>query len=248
MDGVPVRLRTLAPAGRRRDALTPTVLLVHGIGMSSRSFDRSQQTLSRTHRTVAVDLPGFGGVPAVGRRLEVAELADLVVRAVRRCGIRQSVVVGQSMGTQVAVEAALRHPDDVDAVVLVGPVVDPRRRSVPRLAVDLVRDSFVEGVRMNAVVATDHLRSLRQYRHQLRPMLRYPMLESVSRLDVPVLVVRGAEDPITRHAWAARVAGMSVRGVLVELRGPHHVQEHQPVAFADLVSEFRRVQTLEGLR
>ncbi len=61
VDGLPVRLRTLAPAGRLHDALVPTVLLVHGIGMSHRSFARSQQALARTHRTVAVDLPASAG-------------------------------------------------------------------------------------------------------------------------------------------------------------------------------------------
>lgn len=248
MDGVLVRLSTLAPAGRRRDALTPTIVLVHGIGMSHRSFRRSQHALSGTHRTVAVDLPGFGGVPAARRALAASEMGDLLVRALRASGVRQSVIAGQSMGAQVAVEAALRHPDVVDAVVLVGPVTDPRRRSLPRLAAGLLLDSCGEGLRMNTVIATDSLRSLRQYRRQLRPMQWYRMLEDVSRLRVPVLVVRGDRDPIARRDWAARVAGAAGRGALVELSGPHHVQEHQPVAFAEVVADFRRVQALDGLR
>ena len=119
IDGLAVRLHTAAPAGRVRADLAPTVVLVHGIGMSHRSFRRVQAALSRTHRTVAVDLPGFGGQPYAGRRLEEHEYADLVV-------------LGQSMGAQVAVEAGLRHPDVVTSVVLVGPVVDDRRRSLVR--------------------------------------------------------------------------------------------------------------------
>lgn len=247
VDGLPVRLRTLAPAGRLHDALVPTVLLVHGIGMSHRSFARSQQALARTHRTVAVDLPGFGGLPPAGRRLDAEELTDLVVRAARSRGAGDLVVVGQSMGTQVAVEAGLRHPDAVSSVVLVGPVVDDRRRTLFHQAVDLGRDSFAEGPRMNAVVLTDYLRSVRQYVRELGPMLRYPLLERVTDLDVPVLVVRGDRDPIARHAWAARVASNARRGAFVELPGAHHVQEHRPVAFADLVAEFRRVEALERL-
>lgn len=247
VDGLPVRLRTLAPAGRLHDALVPTVLLVHGIGMSHRSFARSQRALARTHRTVAVDLPGFGGLPAAGRRLDVEELADLAVRAVQTRGAGELVVVGQSMGSQIAVEAARLHPDTVSSVVLVGPVVDDRRRTLLRQAVDLGRDSFAEGPRMNAVVFTDYLRSVRQYVRELGPMLRYPTLERVAGLDVPVLVVRGDRDPIARHTWAARVAAHARRGAFVELPGAHHVQEHRPVAFADLVAEFRRIETLERL-
>ncbi len=245
IEGLPVRLRTLAPAGRLRDTLAPTVVLVHGIGMSHRSFARTQRHLARTHRTVAVDLPGFGGLPPVGRTVPFEELGDLVVRAVRSLGAGDLVLVGQSMGTQVVVEAALRHPDVVSAVVLVGPVVDPARRTLVQQALDLARDGFVEDARMNAVVLTDYLRSLRQYVRQLGPMLRYRTEDVVPALVQPVLVVRGDRDPIGRRDWAAALAASARRGALVELPGGHHVQDRQPVAFARLVDEFRRVQTTE---
>jgi len=248
IDGLSVRLHTLAPAGRVRDVLAPTVVLVHGIGMSHRSFARSQQVLAADHRTVSVDLPGFGGLPAAGRRLSMAELGDLVVAAVRASGAGDLVLVGQSMGTQVVAEAAYRHPDVVSSVVLVSPVVDARRRSVAAQALGLALDGFVEGARMNTVLVTDYLRSLRQYLPELRPMLRYRLEDTIAGLAQPVLVVRGAQDPIARHDWSARLAATAPSGAFVELPGPHHVQEHQPVAVARLIGEFRRAQTLEGLR
>ncbi|WP_416393115.1 MULTISPECIES: alpha/beta fold hydrolase [unclassified Curtobacterium] len=248
IDGLPVRLHTLAPAGRVHDVLAPTVVLVHGIGMSHRSFARSQRALAATHRTVSVDLPGFGGLPAAGRSLTMTELGDLVVRAVWSRGAGDLVLVGQSMGTQVVVEAARRHPDAVASVVLVGPVIAAGRRRLLTQALDLGRDGFVEGARMNAVLVTDYLRSVRQYVPELRTMLRYRLEDTVAELTQPVLVVRGDQDPIARHDWSARVAATAPRGAFVELPGPHHVQERQPVAFARLVGEFRRVQTLEGPR
>ncbi|MCJ1714287.1 alpha/beta fold hydrolase [Curtobacterium sp. VKM Ac-2922] len=248
VDGVLVRLRTMAPAGRRRDALAPTIVLVHGIGMSHRSFARSQRVLSRSHRTIAVDLPGFGGLPPVGRRLEVHELADVVMWAVRSRGVHECVLVGQSMGSQVVVAAALHHPDAVVSVVLVGPVVDDRHRSLPWLAAALGRDGLVEDARMNVVLLTDYFRSLRQYVRQLTPMLRYPMLDAVAALRVPVLVVRGSRDPISRSAWAGRLTRAARDGTLVELYGGHHVQEHQPGPFAELVDEFRQARSLEATR
>lgn len=248
VDGMPVRLHTMAPAGRRRDTLAPTVVLVHGIGMSHRSFARSQRVLSRTHRTIAVDLPGFGGLPPVGRRLEVHELADVVMRAVRSRGVHESVLVGQSMGSQVVVAAALHHPDEVLAVVLVSPVVDDRHRSLAWLAAALGRDGLVEDARMNVVLLADYLRSIRQYVRQLRPMLRYPMLDAVAALRVPVLVVRGTRDPIARSEWAGRLTRAARDGALVELYGAHHVQEHQPAPFAELVDDFRRARSLEATR
>ncbi|WIB76880.1 alpha/beta hydrolase [Curtobacterium sp. MCPF17_002] len=248
IDGLPVRLHTLAPAGRVRDDLAPTVVLVHGIGMSHRSFRRTQRALAATHRTVSVDMPGFGGLPGAGRPLQVEELADIVVRAARSRGAGPLVLVGQSMGTQIVAEAARRHVDDVESVVLVGPVVVPGRRSALLQGIDLARDCLTEGVRMNTVVLTDYFRSVPQYLRELGPMLRHRLEDTMPHVGQPVLVVRGTRDPIGRRDWAARLAAAAPRGAFVELPGPHHVQEHQPVAFARLVGEFQRVQTLEGLR
>lgn len=250
IDGLPVRLHAMASRQPVRDDTDPTVVFVHGIGMSHRSFARSQRAVAVAveHRTVSVDLPGFGWLPAAGRRLSIEELGDVVVRAVRHLVDGDLVLVGQSMGAQVVVEAARRHPENVTAVVLVGPVIDSERRSLPLQALDLGRDGFVEGVRMNGVLVTDYLRSMRQYTRELRPMLRYPTEQTITEVTQPVLVVRGDQDPIARHDWSARVAAAAPNGTFVELAGPHHVQERQPDAFARLLETFRYAERLKGLR
>lgn len=248
IEGLPVRLYAMAPAGRVPDDPAPIVVFVHGIGMSHRSFARSQRALAETHSTISVDLPGFGWLRAAGRRLSIEELGDLVVRAVRSRGHDDLVLIGQSMGAQVVVEAARRHPDAVRSIVLVGPVVVAERRSLALQAFDLARDGFVERVRMNAVLVTDYLRSMRQYTRELRPMLHYRTEDTIAEVTQPVLVVRGAQDPIARHDWAERLASAAPIGAFVELAGPHHVQERQPAAFARLVADFERTQPVEGPR
>ncbi|WP_146239626.1 alpha/beta fold hydrolase [Curtobacterium sp. MCSS17_011] len=248
IDGLPVRLHAMASRQPVRDDTDPTVVFVHGIGMSHRSFARSQRAVAAEHRTISVDLPGFGWLPAAGRRLSIEELGDVVVRAVRHLVDGDLVLVGQSMGAQVVVESARRHPETVAAIVLVGPVIDSERRSLPLQALDLGRDGFVEGVRMNAVLVTDYVRSMRQYTRELGPMLRYPTERTITEVTQPVLVVRGTQDPIARHDWSARVAAAAPNGTFVELAGPHHVQERQPDAFARLLETFRSAERLEGLR
>lgn len=248
IDGLPVRLHTMPSRGQVRDEADPTVVFVHGIGMSHRSFARSQRAVAAAHHTISVDLPGFGWLPAAGRRLSIEELGDVVVRAVRHLVVDDLVLVGQSMGTQVVIESARRHPDAVTAIVLVGPVIDAERRSLPMQALDLSRDGFVEGVRMNTVLVTDYLRSMRQYLRELGPMLRYPTEQTITEVTQPVLVVRGTQDPIARHDWSARLAAAAPDGTFVELAGPHHVQERQPDALARLLETFRSAERLEGLR
>ncbi|WP_404498377.1 alpha/beta fold hydrolase [Arthrobacter sp. GAS37] len=66
------------------------------------------------------------------------------------------VVVGHSMGTQFATELAVRRPELVSHVVLIGPVVDSERRTVFRQSLALGLDSLLESSSGNAIVFTDY--------------------------------------------------------------------------------------------
>jgi pimeloyl-ACP methyl ester carboxylesterase len=70
---------------------------------------------------VGLDLPGFGatqGIPPVGGAVE---MADFVARATHRLDITRAVLMGVSMGGDVALNVALRHPSLVEAMVLIAP-------------------------------------------------------------------------------------------------------------------------------
>jgi pimeloyl-ACP methyl ester carboxylesterase len=221
------------------------VVCVPGIGMSSRSFRRLEARLSAWSRVLAVDLPGFGGTRSPRRRLGVAGHADAVAALLSAEGLTRCTLVGQSMGTQVAIELAHRHPRLVESLVLIGPVVDDHRPGAVKQLAALLRDSAHESPRMNAVVLTDYLRSMPQYLREFRPMLGYPTRARLAQLTVPVLVVRGSTDRIARHDWAMRVTDAAARGTLVEPHGPHHVQEHAPAAVAAAITRFHTAQARE---
>lgn len=101
----------------------PPVLLIHGGGTdnSAISWYEVFAALHTEGEVVAVDLPGFGrttGIEPVGG---APELADFVARVARRLAIPRAVVMGVSMGGDVALNLALRHPDLVKALVLIAP-------------------------------------------------------------------------------------------------------------------------------
>ena len=53
-------------------------------------------------------------------------------------------VLGNSFGCQVAVELAVRHPDRVAGLVLVGPTMDPSARTAPRQILKWLWDTVRE--------------------------------------------------------------------------------------------------------
>lgn len=220
-DGVQVRaFLTGAPSS------SDTVpVLLHGIGMTHRTFTPVQRLLAEWRPVVSLDLPGFGSTPKPPRPFAVADHAAAVDAALDQLGIGRRVLVGHSMGAQFAVESALRAAAPVAGVVLIGPVVDPRRPTLGGQALVLAADTLREPPSVNAVVFTDYLRcGLRWYLRSLQAMFDYDTEQQVRRLTEPVLVLRGGRDPIVGAEWCRRLTAAAPAGSeLVTIPGLAHV-------------------------
>jgi pimeloyl-ACP methyl ester carboxylesterase len=116
------RVRLLRGGPAQRDTAVPLVL-VHGGGPdhAGTSWFPVFAELARDRAVLAFDLPGSGattGVPIDGRP---AALADLAVEVATAAGIPRAVWIGVSMGGDIVLNTALRHPDAVAGLVLVAP-------------------------------------------------------------------------------------------------------------------------------
>jgi pimeloyl-ACP methyl ester carboxylesterase len=202
------------------------IVLVHGLGVGQRYFDR-----------LAAEL-GEGVLrPELREALPVAELAQRFSAAFAG----PSVVVANSMGCQVAAEIAVLRPELVEALVLVGPTFDPGARSLLRNAGRLLLDSWYEPPTLTAIVVRDYLSTgplttLRQARHGLRHRIE----EVLPRIERPAIVVRGAHDRICPPAWAREAAALLPQGRLVTIAGAAHAAHwSHPREVARLVKELR---------
>lgn len=91
-----------------RGSGTP-VLFLHAFPFDHRMWWRQRDTLAREGvRSIAVDLPGFGGSASILRR-SVDEFADEAARVLDHLGVPRAIVVGLSMGGYVSLAFARRH-------------------------------------------------------------------------------------------------------------------------------------------
>ncbi|MEO7006354.1 MAG: alpha/beta hydrolase [Terrimesophilobacter sp.] len=234
-----VQGRAYGPQGHRSG---PTFVLLPGIGMSHRYFRSLRVALETEGETVALDLPGFGATPDPGRGLSVPEYAQFTGEMLDALGIGHCVVVGHSMGTQFAVELALQRPSLVSHLVLIGPVVDAGRRTIVQQGLALARDSLRERPSTNAIVFGDYARcGPRRYLAELDAMMRYPTEEKIGSVQVPILVMRGARDPIVRSRWCRMLTNRAQDARMIEVpRGPHVVQESEPEQVFGAIARFVR--------
>lgn len=216
------------------------VVLVHGLGVSSRYMMPTAARLA-PHRTVyAPDLPGFGRSEKPARALNLGELSDALRGWMDEVGIPRAVLLGNSIGCQVVVELALTRPARVEGMVLVSPTVDRGARTVFRSFARLLMDVPRERLSLPFIALLDYLQAgLGRTAQTFGYALQDRVEEKLPRVQQPALVVRGGRDPIVSERWAAEFSQLLPAGRLSVLDGaPHAVNHHSPAELAALVLDF----------
>ncbi len=222
---------------RRSDGLA--VVLVHGMGTSSRYMVPTARRLASDFSVYAPDLPGFGQSSKPKQALRIPALVEVLDQWMTALGIPNAAMVGNSFGCQVIAEFGIQHPERLSAAVLQGPTMDASDRSplgqFRRFLADLPREKLPE----YALNAHDYWRTgLPRLLETFRIALNDRIEEKMPRLAMPVRVVRGQHDPIVSEAWARRVASLAPDGQFVTTRGAHTPNFSQPDSFSQVVRSF----------
>jgi pimeloyl-ACP methyl ester carboxylesterase len=101
------------------DASLPLIVLLHGFGDSYTSWNGWVGELAGKFRIIRLDFPGHGLTRAPADYvIDIEKLADFVDLFADRLALPKFAVVGNSLGGGVAWELAVRHPERIDALVL----------------------------------------------------------------------------------------------------------------------------------
>lgn len=240
----------------RRGAGIP-LLAVHGNGVDHRLLLPLDEALadSGAWERIYLDLPGFGGTPALAGRGGLPELADWLVATARDLvDERPFAVIANSLGGLLARQLQARLPDEVLGLALIAPVVqpDPARRHRPQPSVterdeDLLaslppadRDDFT------AIATRQDQASWERFRTHALPGIRAADRDAMERLaaryhlesehasqslpcEAPTLIVTGRQDHIV--GWADQVVLLDhfPRATYVVVDGAgHNVHLEQP--------------------
>ena len=217
----------------------PPLVLVHGLAVSHRYMMPVAAELAAFSPVHVLDLPGFGLSADPGRVFDVAGHAAHLAAWIDAAELAPVVVLGNSFGCQVAVELAVRFPDRVGGLVLVGPTVDPSARTASRQVLRWLRDTAREDPLQLPILARD-VRDAGPPRvaATLGHALRDPIEAKLPQVGVPLLVTRGSREPIVPRAWAEAAARLLPAGELAEVPGPHNANYGAATALAGRVLAF----------
>ncbi|MEO8564278.1 MAG: alpha/beta hydrolase, partial [bacterium] len=210
VDGMRVHGRVNDLASARSGGGPPGIVFVHGLGMSTRYLEPTMLAAAeRGFGVSGIDLPGFGESRLPGRVLTLGELADTLIAWIRVRGLVAPILVAQSHGCQVVVEAMLREPGTGSALLLNAPTMLPGHRSVLAMFVRVAMDGPREPLSLIPHVVRAYLRAgPRRILTTLREALGDRIEEKLPRVAVPVMIVCGERDSVSPPAWGQRLASL----------------------------------------
>ncbi|HEU5121766.1 MAG TPA: alpha/beta hydrolase [Candidatus Saccharimonadales bacterium] len=205
----------------------PTLLLIHGIGVSGWYFMPFAYELARTYSVIVLDLPGYGKTPKPKEVLSVKELADIVAAYIRNAKLKNPILVGHSMGCQIAAQVASRYPTLVSKLILLGPTVNKWERSLLMQGVRLLQDTLREPLAVNYIVLHDYLHmGVPRYLKTSRYMIEDHLEDSLRDCHVPTLIIRGERDKIVPREWTEYLCELMEDCAIKEIKDSPHVIQY----------------------
>jgi pimeloyl-ACP methyl ester carboxylesterase len=126
--------------GYRTLGAGPPLVMIMGFGGTMAEWDPALLTaLGSRHRVIVFDNRGVAtSTNSPHNRLTIAEMADDTAQLIGRLGLRRADVLGWSMGSFIAQELVLRHPEVVRRLILSGADPGSPRAVQPSAAVNRI--------------------------------------------------------------------------------------------------------------
>lgn len=260
---------------KQAGAGSPVVILLHGFGASTYSWREVIGPLSQQARVVAYDRPAFGLTerPLPGEWSGLSPYSpqaqiDLLFGLMDALEIEKAILVGNSAGGSVAMNAALAKPERVQALVLVDAAVyegnnrstllhwlfqTPQMdrpglllaRSISTSGMEILYNAWHDPSKITPEIIENYRKPLKvdhwdaAFWQLTKASLPTGLAERLDEFVLPVLVVTGDDDRIVPTASSLRLAEEIPGSGLVVFENCGHVpQEECPAAFLEAVQPF----------
>lgn len=238
----------------------PLVIFIHGAQQDHSCWGLQSRWFAHHGFSVLVpDLPGHGR--SGGEPLPSVEaLAEWIVALLDAVGVDRATLVGHSMGSLVALEAAARYPERISRAVLIGSSLP---MPVSPALLDATRDNEAKAMAMinafsysaSSQIGGNTVPGLwllgmnkRLMERQNKGVFHVDMNacnayvrapESLAGIAVPLLIVAGNQDRMTSPKAAKALLALIPGARLVAIEGSGHaLMAERPDAVLDALRDF----------
>jgi len=242
--------------GKTFDATLPCVVFVHGALCDHSVWTLLARWFAHHGRSVlAVDLPGHGqgdGPPPAS----VEAAADWLLALLDAAEVKQAALVGHSLGSLIALEAAARAPERVTHLAMIGTAYPMKvsdallatARETPRKAIDLVNTFSISStatkpgypgpgmwlhgsnraLMRRTQAAAERKLGINLFAHDFAVCDRYANgLEAAARVRCPASFILGERDQMTTPKSTREIAA-ALKAKVVMLPAGHSLMAEAP--------------------
>ncbi|MGE6629880.1 alpha/beta fold hydrolase [Bacillus sp. NPDC077027] len=243
-----------------------TLILLHGLFSSTFSYRKLIPLLKKDFDLIAIDLPPFGQSEKSNKFIySYRNMAKIVIELTDYLKVKRAIIVGHSMGGQIALYATTERPDLFEKAVLLcsSGYLNKSKRSlvystyIPYFYLILKRQLLKQGIMKNltAVVHDHSIIDQEMIDGYLRPfdddkifrgLLRFVRhregdltSDVLKKVETPVLLIWGEEDRIVPLQIGERLHKDLRYSTLHALKKTGHlIPEENPVFVSDQIGNF----------
>lgn len=217
------------------------LLVVASPLLSARAYLPVMRALASWFTVIVVDLPGAGGSGRLEHAWSAERYGAWIVELIARMPLAAPILVGHADAAPLVIEAARLAPDELRAVVLVGPWGGGSTRGLLHLVLGRARDALGElafTLRKARHLLANAIRHRRTFVEHLRSARRADMIAAARGLRVDTMLAWGDRDRAVPLVSASRLGCAIPRATLVVGHGSRDWLATAPDAFAAALRRF----------
>ena len=229
----------------------PTLVFIHGSGQEGRFWQAQVDGLTGVANTLAVDLPGHGNSASKGFR-HVSDFSRSVMGFIDAVDAPSPIPCGLSLGGAITLHLLIHHGDRLEAGILANTgarlkvlpaIIETIQDNYDRHLTGLVKFAVAEANQADDDICRRVLATSTAgptvTANDFRACDAFDVMDQVSAINLPVLVLSAVHDTLTPVKYADWMAA-NLRGARhVTLNGAGHMSPiEQPEAFNEALLRF----------
>ncbi len=208
-----------------------TLLFIHGLSSNLEAWNKNIAALKDKYKCIAIDLPGYGKSSKNKLDHSITDYADVIHQFIQKKDLKQTILIGHSMGGQIAIRSVLDYPADFLKLILIAPAgietFSAGEAQIMKASYTpvMLREATEEQIRANFLInfhefpedaefmvedriamkkASDFENYSQIVVNNIHAMLDEPVIEELSKIKIPVLMIFGSNDALIPNKYFHR--------------------------------------------
>ena len=209
-----------------------TLIFIHGLGETMQTWTKNIEGLKNQFHCIAIDLPGHGQSQSRDYPYTPYSFAETISDFIKQHNLQQVILIGHSLGGQIAILLSISKPALVYKLILIAPAgfeefSDSSKRWMREQAKNYANSmqgfdfaSFLPGYKSSIQPAKIYLATI-------NGMINEPVFDHLKLITQPTLIIFGEEDALIPH----RILNPSLTQASVAESGAKEIKGSKLVLF-----------------